>query len=153
MELRGLRPNTVSTFTRCTRGFLTGVGKMPGGITTEDVEGFLLELAGRRRSPITRNVHLAAIRCLLAGHAAPDLAAPNLWHRSKVTGPRPLAPVTGHGASVDVGRDPDHWLAGTDEALDFAVRPKYAMTPGCRPSVEVVGSLAPCRPKRPFSSS
>jgi site-specific recombinase XerD len=66
MELRGLRPNTVSTFSRCARGFLAHVGKMPTEITTEDVEGFLLELARRGRSPLTRNVNLAAIRCLLA---------------------------------------------------------------------------------------
>jgi len=66
MELRGLRPNTVSTFSRCARGFLTHVGKVPAESTTEDVEGFLLDLARRGRSPLTRNVNLAAIRCLLA---------------------------------------------------------------------------------------
>lgn len=47
MALRGLRSNTVGTFTRCARGFLTHVGKMPTEITTGDVEGFLLGLAGR----------------------------------------------------------------------------------------------------------
>jgi integrase/recombinase XerD len=66
MELRGLRPNTVSTFSRCARGFLTKVGKLPAEIAAGDVEGFLLELARRGRSPLTRNVNLAAIRCLLA---------------------------------------------------------------------------------------
>lgn len=45
--LRGLRPNTVNTFFRCARGFLNHVGKVPAKITTEDVEGFLLELARR----------------------------------------------------------------------------------------------------------
>lgn len=66
MALRGLRPNTVSTFTRCARRFLAHAGKVPTGITTTDVEGFLLELVRRGRSPLTRNVNLAAIRCLLA---------------------------------------------------------------------------------------
>ena len=66
MELRGLRPNTVSTFSGCARRFLTHVGKVPAGIETYDVEGFLLELAHRGRSPRTRNVNLSAIRCLLA---------------------------------------------------------------------------------------
>jgi len=66
MELRGLRPKTVSTFSRCARGFLTQVSKMPAEIAAGDVEGFLLEFARRGRSPLTRNVNLAAIRCLLA---------------------------------------------------------------------------------------
>ncbi len=65
MELRGLRPNTVSAFSRCARRFLTQVGKMPEEIGAGDVEWFLLDLARRGRSPLTRNVSLAAIRCLL----------------------------------------------------------------------------------------
>ena len=66
MELRGLRPNTVSTFSGCARRFLAHAGKRTADIATEDVEGFLLGLARRGRSPRTRNVHLAAVRCLLA---------------------------------------------------------------------------------------
>lgn len=71
MALRGLRPNTVSTFFRCARGFLTHVGKVPAKITTDDVEGFLLDLARRGRSPGTRNVKLAAVRCLLSATLGP----------------------------------------------------------------------------------
>jgi integrase/recombinase XerD len=66
MELRGLRPNTTYTFANCARRFLAYVGKPPTAVTTEDVEGFLLDLARRGRSPRTRNVNLAAVRCLLA---------------------------------------------------------------------------------------
>jgi integrase/recombinase XerD len=66
MVLRGLRPNTVYTFFRCARGFLKHAGKAPVEISTEDVEGFLIELARRGRSPRTRNVNLAAVRCLLS---------------------------------------------------------------------------------------
>ncbi|MBN2576266.1 MAG: phage integrase N-terminal SAM-like domain-containing protein [Deltaproteobacteria bacterium] len=66
MELRGLRPNTTYTFANCARRFLAYVGKPPTAVTTQDVEGFLLDLARRGRSPRTRNVNLAAVRCLLA---------------------------------------------------------------------------------------
>ena len=66
MELRGLRPNTTYTFANCARRFLAHVGKSPTAVTTQDVEGFLLDLVRRGRSPRTRNVNLAAVRCLLA---------------------------------------------------------------------------------------
>lgn len=71
MALRGLRPNTVSTFFRCARGFLKQVGKVPAKITTDDVEEFLLDLARRGRSPGTRNVKLAAVRGLLMATRGP----------------------------------------------------------------------------------
>jgi integrase/recombinase XerD len=66
MELRGLRPNTVSTFTYAARRFLVHVDKSTTGVTTQDVEGFLLDLARKGRAPRTRNVNLSAVRCLLA---------------------------------------------------------------------------------------
>jgi len=66
MELRGLRPNTVYTFTYCARRFLVHVGKPPRAVTTHDVEEFLLDLHRKGRSPRTRNVNLSAVRCLLA---------------------------------------------------------------------------------------
>ena len=65
MELRGLRPNTAYTFAHCARRFLAHVGKPPATVTTKDVEGFLLDLARKGRSPRTRNVNLSAVRCLL----------------------------------------------------------------------------------------
>jgi hypothetical protein len=65
MELRGLRPNTVSTFARCARRFLAHTDKAPAEVTSTDVEGFLLDLVRKGRSPRTRNVNLAAVRCLL----------------------------------------------------------------------------------------
>ena len=66
MQLRGLRPSTVYTFGHCARRFLVHVGKPPSAVSTQDVEGFLLELHRKGRSPRTRNVNLAAVRCLLA---------------------------------------------------------------------------------------
>jgi integrase/recombinase XerD len=66
MELRGLRPNTVYTFTYAARRFLVHVDKPTTGVTTQDVEGFLLDLARKGRAPRTRNVNLSAVRCLLA---------------------------------------------------------------------------------------
>ena len=65
MELRGLRPNTVSTFARCARRFLAHTDKAPADVTSTDVESFLLDLVRKGRSPRTRNVNLAAVRCLL----------------------------------------------------------------------------------------
>jgi hypothetical protein len=44
MDLRGLRPNTVSTFTGCARRFPAQVGKAPSVVTAADVETFLLDL-------------------------------------------------------------------------------------------------------------
>jgi integrase/recombinase XerD len=65
MELRGLRPNTAYSFAHCARRFLAHVGKPLAAVTTKDVEGFLLDLARKGRSPRTRNVNLSAVRCLL----------------------------------------------------------------------------------------
>ena len=45
MHLRGLRPSTIYTFTNCARRFLAQVGRAPTAVTTEDVEGFLVDLA------------------------------------------------------------------------------------------------------------
>jgi len=75
MALRGLRPNTVAAFSRCACRFLTHVGKVPKEIDAADVEGFLLELVRRGRSPQTRNVTLAAIRCLLSAVLGPSSRA------------------------------------------------------------------------------
>jgi len=77
MELRGLRPNTICTFTNCARRFLAHVGRAPTAVTTEDVEGFLLDLARQARSPRTRNVYLAAIRCLLAAPTGDPMSIRN----------------------------------------------------------------------------
>ena len=75
-ELRGLRPNTTYTFANCARRFLAHVGKSPTAVTTEDVEGFLLHLVRRGRSPRTRNVNLAAVRCLLAAALGDAMPSP-----------------------------------------------------------------------------
>jgi len=65
MELRWLRKNTAHTFAHCARRFLAHVGKPLAAVTTKDVEGFLLDLARKGRSPHTRNVNLSAVRCPL----------------------------------------------------------------------------------------
>ena len=38
MELRGLRPSTLYSFSHCARNFLAHVGKAPADIFTADVE-------------------------------------------------------------------------------------------------------------------
>jgi hypothetical protein len=57
MSLRGLRPNTVNTFARCVRRFLTHAGKLELEIITADVEEFLLDLARRGRSATPSTLH------------------------------------------------------------------------------------------------
>jgi integrase len=65
MELRGHRPMTVSTFNGYARRFLAHVGKAPEAVTAADVESFVLDLCRKGRAARTRNVALAAVRCLL----------------------------------------------------------------------------------------
>jgi integrase/recombinase XerD len=65
MELRALAPVTLSVYTRCARRFIEHIDKPLGAVKTKDVEQYLLELARKERSPRTRNVNLAAIRCAL----------------------------------------------------------------------------------------
>jgi len=45
MEVRGLKPITVTVYLRCLRRFIMRVGKPLGSATTRDVEQYLLELA------------------------------------------------------------------------------------------------------------
>jgi integrase/recombinase XerD len=63
MELRALAPVTVSVYLRCAQRFIEHVGRPVGTVKTKDVEQYLLDLVRRDRSPRTRNVNLAAIRC------------------------------------------------------------------------------------------
>jgi hypothetical protein len=60
MELRALAPVTALVYRRCARRFIEHVGNPLGGVKTEDVEQYLLELARKECSPRTRNVNLAA---------------------------------------------------------------------------------------------
>src|ERR1035437_9141727 len=73
MVLRGLRPNTVSTFAGCARRFLDRAGKAPAGVTAADVESFLLDLCRKGSAPSTRNVSLAGVRCLLGATTGSDV--------------------------------------------------------------------------------
>jgi integrase/recombinase XerD len=72
MELRGLRPMTVSTFTGYARRFLAHVGKAPSAVTAADVESFMLDLCRKGRAAQTRNVALAAVRCLVGAATGND---------------------------------------------------------------------------------
>ena len=114
MELRGLRPNTIYTFTNCARRFLAHVGRAPTTVTTENVEGFLLDLARQQRSPRTRNVYLAAIRCLLAA---------TLGDAGRV--------ITAAIPSAKPVRRCPEILSGTEVArlLDATTSPKYRAIP------------------------
>jgi site-specific recombinase XerD len=72
MELRGLRPMTVATFTGYAGRFLDHVGKTPAAVTAADVESFVLDLCRKGRAARTRNVALAAVRCLLFATTSND---------------------------------------------------------------------------------
>jgi hypothetical protein len=81
MDLRGLRPNTVSTFAGCARRFLAQVGKAPSVVTAADVETFLLDLCRKGSTPSTRNGRPCAPRdpsCFQAdrGRRTLDFLAP-----------------------------------------------------------------------------
>ena len=43
MEVRGLKPITVTVYLRCLRRFIMHVGKPLGSATTRDIEQYLLE--------------------------------------------------------------------------------------------------------------
>ncbi len=75
MELRGLKPITVSVYLRCARLFIEQVNKPLRAVKQSDVEQYLLELVRKERSPRTRNVHLAAIRCALRAAVRRDASA------------------------------------------------------------------------------
>src|SRR5450432_3336660 len=74
MELRGSAAQTVYTYVRCARRFLTEVGKAPDQVSACDVEDYLLDLGRRGRGAVTRNVNLAAIRCLLSATVGQDVS-------------------------------------------------------------------------------
>ena len=75
MALRGLAPNSVSTYVRCARQFLTHVDRPLGTVKRTDIEGYLHTLVAKARSPRTRNVQLGAIRCLLRSTVRRDPTA------------------------------------------------------------------------------
>jgi site-specific recombinase XerD len=106
MELRGLRPNTVYTFDRCARRFLTCAGKLPGDITAADVEGFLLDFVRKGRSPRTRNVNLAAMRCLLSATPGNESGA--------ITAGIPNAKAPHRSPEILSGSEVGRLLAATD---------------------------------------
>jgi integrase/recombinase XerD len=75
MHLRGLAPVTVSVYLRCARQFIETVGEPLGSLKPKDVERYMHALAGADRAPRTRNVHLAAIRCVLRSTLRGDPSA------------------------------------------------------------------------------
>ena len=75
MALRGLAPNSVSTYVRCARQFLAHVERPLAAVKQTDIEGYLHALVAKARSPRTRNVQLGAIRCLLLSTVRRDPSA------------------------------------------------------------------------------
>jgi site-specific recombinase XerD len=110
MDLRGLRPNTVSTFAGCARRFLAQVGKAPSVVTAADVETFLLDLCRRGSTPSTRNVNLAAVRCLLGATTGSDVTA-NI----------PRAKVPRRSPKILSGSEVVRLLAATDSPKYLAI--------------------------------
>lgn len=75
LELRRLRPNTVTTYTTYGRLFLDAVDKPPRCVTRSDVEKYMLE-RGRGGAPAsTSNVVLASIRSLLRANTTKDVTS------------------------------------------------------------------------------
>jgi len=75
MVLRGLAPNSVSTYVRCARQFLAHVERPLAAVKQTDIEGYLHALVAKARSARTRNVQLGAIRCLLLSTVRRDPSA------------------------------------------------------------------------------
>ena len=82
MSVRGLAPGTMRRYTRCAREFLASMQKDLGDVSSQDVEDYLLTLVEKERDPVTRNVHLASIRCLLRSTLQRDPSA--MVRRAKV---------------------------------------------------------------------
>ena len=88
MEVRGLRPVTITVYRRCVRRFVLHVGKTLDDVTTEEIEQYLLEQARQGVHPRTRNVVLAALRFALRGSSQP------VWRRTSLGPRRPGARPT-----------------------------------------------------------
>ena len=102
MQLRGLAPVTVSVYLRCARHFIETVGKPLGSIKPMDVEQYMHALACAGRAPRTRNVHLAAIRCVLRSTLRGDPSAA-----------LPRAKVPRRSPEILSGTEVDQLLAAT----------------------------------------
>ena len=82
MEVRGLRPVTITVYRRCVRRFILHVGKPLDDVTTGEVEQYLLEQARQGAHPRTRNVILAALRFAFRASSRPGAAADIPWAKA-----------------------------------------------------------------------
>lgn len=65
LELRGMAPNTITTYLRCAQRFADFHGRPPGALGAADIRAFLLHLLHERKlSARTFNVHAAALKFL-----------------------------------------------------------------------------------------
>jgi len=65
LELRGMAPNTITTYVRCARRFAEFHGRSPCTMGAVEIRAFLLDvLHGRKLSARTFNVHAAALKFL-----------------------------------------------------------------------------------------
>jgi integrase/recombinase XerD len=76
LKLRGLRPNTISTYLNCARRLARRFGRPVAELSAPEVRSFLLELAEQKAAARTRNVYLAAVRWLYGRTLGrPDVAS------------------------------------------------------------------------------
>ena len=62
LELRGMRPNTITTYLRCCRAFVAHYRRSPLELTVADVRAYLEHLRVKEhKSPRSINVYAAAI--------------------------------------------------------------------------------------------
>lgn len=110
LKLRGMSRNTELTYLRMGRQFLEAVDKPPEDVTERDVETYLLGQLEAGKSPRTRNVMLAAIRCLLRATTGVD-----------VTARIPQARVERPLVTVLTGPEVERILAATESAKYRAI--------------------------------
>ena len=102
MQLRGLAPVTVAIYLRCARQFIVAMDRPLGSVKPKDVEQYMLALVRANRAPRTRNVYLAAIRCVLRSTLRSDPSAA-----------LPQAKVPRRSPEILSGSEVDQLLAAT----------------------------------------
>src|SRR5271165_5288781 len=92
LELRGRRPNTITTYLRCARRFAEYFTVPPAKLQAADVRRYLLYLLHEAKvSPGTVNIYAAAIRFLFAVTLKrPEVVADVVWLKTPMHLPRVL---------------------------------------------------------------
>ncbi len=83
LRLRCYRPRTIDLYVNCVRRFVAFYNRSPRELGTEEIRGFLLELADRHIGPETLRTYLCAISFLYSTTLGrPEVVAPIPWPRA-----------------------------------------------------------------------